>query len=421
MIKLYIKQAWNMLKENRIVGILSIAGTALSVAAVMLVILVYQVSYADYAPENHRFRSLYVNAFHAEEKAGGGGNNGRMGVRVLKELLYRLKTPEAVTGFSSLQMPIGMAGQKLAEKYTVKFTDPTFWTVFDFQFVGGAPFTQADFDAALHRAVITEETSRKLFGTVNGVGHSFRMNYEDYIVCGIVKDISTAASDAYAKIWMPYTVNESLMHGNSRYYEGTTGAFSACLLAHSPADFKKIRSELNYVLAQFNTGLSSTTTDFLAGPITQWDRLMGGNGFYPVKVGSFLARRGILIVFLLVLPALNIIGITLTQFRKQRSEIGVRKAFGARFFTLAEQVFIENMLVSVIGGILGLFIAYGLLSVCKSFLISSNMDLTTNMLLKPGTFLIAFFFTLLMNLISVGLPALRAARMKIVGALKDAE
>ena len=138
-------------------------------------------------------------------------------------------------------------------------------------------------------------------------------------------------------------------------------------------------------------------------------------------VTAFLTGRGALILFLLILPVLNIIGITLTQFRKRHGEIGVRKAFGANSLVLVKQVLTENLLVSFIGGFIGLLFAYGLLLLCKSFLISSSVDLTMEMLLKPFTFLLAFCITLLMNLLSVGLPALRVARMPIVSALRDAD
>lgn len=421
MYKLYIKQAWAILKENRIISSLSIAGTALSIAAIMLVVLVYQVIYADYAPENHRFRTLYVDAFQAGSKIDQGSNRGQMGVRVLRECLYDLKIPEAVTGISMMQMPVNLPGQKIVDKYPVKYTDTAFWKVFDFDFISGAPFTASDFDSGIHRAVMSESAARKVFGAADVVGRTFRINFEDYTVCGVVKDVSMAASSAYAKIWMPYTVNKALMEANVGYYEATTGAFTACILARSSADFSAIRNEAQRALARFNTTLKNTKTNFLAGPITQMDKLMGGNGFYPVKTAEFIASRGVLILFLLVLPALNIVGITLTQFRKRRSEIGVRKAFGAPFRVIVEQVLVENMLCSLIGGVIGLFLSYGLLSLCKNLLISNDVELTAGMLLKPGTFLLAFLFTLLMNLISVGIPAIRSARMPIVTSLNDVD
>mgnify|MGYP003095557725 CR=1 FL=1 len=50
MITIYLKQSYNLLKENRFVNGISIAGTALSVAAVMLINLVYQVIFLRMHP-----------------------------------------------------------------------------------------------------------------------------------------------------------------------------------------------------------------------------------------------------------------------------------------------------------------------------------------------------------------------------------
>ncbi|MDR0989276.1 MAG: ABC transporter permease [Prevotellaceae bacterium] len=420
MIALYFKQAWMLLRQNRLVSGLSIAGTALSVAAIMLVILVYQVSYADYPPESNRFRTLYLDGMEAHTLSGRN-YNGATGYRVLHEALYPLKTPQAVAALTnSGRNPINLPGEKLMRKFTIKYTDATFWRVLDFTFVQGAPFTQADFDAALHKAVISESTARRLFGTTEVVGRVFQRMQVDYTVCGVVREVSTAAVNAYADIWMPYTVRPELIHDFDRY-ENTTGGFGVLLLARSSSDFPAIRNELAQSLARFNASLAETTISYGEGPVTQWDKMMGGTCLDPANVGEFLSGRGFLLLFLLLLPALNIIGITLTQFRKRRSEIGVRKAFGARAGGLVKQIVTENMLYALIGGLFGLALAYVLLSCCKSFLISSTVELTGEMLIRPGTFLIALCVTLLMNLVSVGVPALRAGRMPIVRALNDEE
>lgn len=61
MIKQYIKQALQMLKENRLVSTISIAGTAISIAMIMVVVLIFQIQVANFSPENHRDRMLYVD------------------------------------------------------------------------------------------------------------------------------------------------------------------------------------------------------------------------------------------------------------------------------------------------------------------------------------------------------------------------
>ena len=99
--------------------------------------------------------------------------------------------------------------------------------------------------------------------------------------------------------------------------------------------------------------------------------------------------------------------------------MGVRKAFGATKGRLLTQVLCENLITTLIGGIIGIILSVVLLQLCKSFLLSKETVLTFEMLFKPVLFAAALFFTLLLNLLSAGLPAIRIAREQIVEALKE--
>ena len=332
MITIYLKQSYNLLKENRFVNGISVAGTALSVAAVMLIYLVYQVNFSAYAPESNRYRILFVNSLQACGSDGNPINNGGMSHKVVRECLYPLQMPEAVTAFTDRQLPVNIRGQQFYDKYTIKFTDDGFWKVFDFTFLSGVPFTHADWESGIRQAVISDKLARKLFGTVEATGQTLRMNYADYQICGVVKEVSQAAENAYGDVWVPYTVNSSLLKENVNYCEGTTGEFTSCILARSSSDFEPIRREMLKLQAAFNASLTNTKLDYMYSPYTQWQAVLGTNGFDRGTVGEWFKTTGATVLFLLLLPALNIIGITLTQFRKRRSEIGVRKAFGARSF-----------------------------------------------------------------------------------------
>ena len=78
MIKQYIKQSIQMLKENRLVSVISIAGTAISIAMIMVVVLVFQIQFANFYPENNRDRMMYVDS----------------GTEAVKECFYSLEIPE---------------------------------------------------------------------------------------------------------------------------------------------------------------------------------------------------------------------------------------------------------------------------------------------------------------------------------------
>ena len=60
--KQYIKQALYQLKENRLISIVCMVGTALAICMIMVIVLTLQIRIKDCVPEVNRSRSLYVKA-----------------------------------------------------------------------------------------------------------------------------------------------------------------------------------------------------------------------------------------------------------------------------------------------------------------------------------------------------------------------
>ena len=71
------------------------------------------------------------------------------------------------------------------------------------------------------------------------------------------------------------------------------------------------------------------------------------------------------------------------------------------------------------GGLIGIVLSVILLQLGKSFLLTKDTVVTFEMLFKPVLFAAALFFTLLLNLLSAGLPAIRISREQIVEALNN--
>ena len=90
MYKQYIKQAVQMLRENTLVSIISISGTALAIAMVLVMVLVFQIKSTGYAPESNRSRFMYVWGTEVGSKSPGGSdrNRGGMSSEVVKECFY---------------------------------------------------------------------------------------------------------------------------------------------------------------------------------------------------------------------------------------------------------------------------------------------------------------------------------------------
>ena len=109
------------------------------------------------------------------------------------------------------------------------------------------------------------------------------------------------------------------------------------------------------------------------------------------------------------------------------SELGVRKAFGATRNTLIRQILNENLVLTSLGGILGLIFSYLAVYAMRTWLFTNSQNIGTagdfslsmEALFSPMVFVLAFVFCLVINILSAGLPAWITARRTIVDSLID--
>lgn len=421
MYKQYIKQALQMFRENPLVSSISVAATALSIAVILVMVLVFQINSAGYSPVSNRERMLFVEGTTVTAKVKGDHNRGNMSSEVVKECFYSMKKPEAVSAYSSGERPLSLPGQQRYKEYRLIYTDPGYWKVMDYRFVEGSPFTEADFNAAIPKIVLSEKVAKSLFGSEKSVGKEVILDFVSYTVCGVVRDVSSLEMITYADAWLPYTCNDELMKLNSDYGEKMIGSFQVVLLAPTSADFDAVRAELDQQTKRYNESKVDYQVNFIDNPITQLDKAMGSGGFRKVDWKDYLVDAGAFLFLLLLVPALNLVGVIQSSVQKRREETALRKVFGARNSDLVLQVLTENMVMTTIGGLIGIVLSIVLLLLCQSFLLDGTLVLTPDKLFKPGLFLAAFLFTFLLNLLSAGIPAWRTTRQPVVDALKGSE
>lgn len=425
MIKHYFQQALYHLRENPIITWVSVAGTALAICMIMVLVITLQVRMVDCEPEVNRSRSLYVSAMAVRYKGTESMASGHMSVQTGKACFKPLSTAEAVTLISlpekvRASLP---AGAKLTADMVQ--TDEEFWHIFHFRFLSGKGFSKADSDAGIPCAVLSASVARRLFGTVDAAGQTLQLNHVDYRVSGVVADVSVLATSAYGQVWVPYNSTDA---AQIAWWENTMGQMKAVILARSTADFPAIREEVERLRTVYNAGLSDSEVLYRDQPDGAFANLYRKWGEMPDVKGTVL-RYVLVITILLLVPAINLSSMTLSRMRKRMSEIGVRKAFGATGGELVRQVFLENLLLSLLAGVLGLALSYGATFLLNGFLFGNNANaylngetsLTAGMLLSPWAFSAAFVFCLLMNLLSAGIPAWRASRMNIVDAINQKE
>jgi len=425
--KQYITQALALLRQHPIISAVSIIGTALAIFLIMLVVMMQQVKTAPFAPESNRDRFLHGHYLSIGNKEWGEGatSNGPMSVQTAKELWQSLKTPEAVTiyGAGVISTPVSLP-KKAASSFDLRQTDDVFWQVFDFTFIEGKPYDKATFDASIPVAVLSETVARVVFGTAEGVvGKEFLLSHAPYQVCGIVKDVSSLASSAYAQLWVPYTAGGL---DKDVWNDNHMGMMTCTLLAKSRKDFPIIREEANRRLEEYNQIIGTNGWKIIARN-RPYDQETNSVAYYANAEPNPAGERGqkfVIFLILLIVPAINISSMTQSRLRQRVSEIGVRRAFGSTRMEIMLQIMAENFIVTLLAGALGLAMSIVFAFAGSSMLFAQEYstslappEVDASMLLQLDTFLWAFFFCFVLNLLSSGLPAWRASRIGIVSAI----
>lgn len=419
-----------MLRDNKLLSLISILGTAMAICMIMVIVITYQLRVKNYSPEDNRDRTLYVRwggrSFSTENHG-----NGYLSLRTIKECLLPMKTPEAVSFFSPIRNQLAsLPGGKEKKDCLMLFTDDVFWEVFNFDFISGSPYTKAEVASGIKKAVITATMARHLYGTTDAVGQTIMISYKPYTVCGVVKDVSTIARTAYAEVWLPYSSVPTDMLADDAWAESITGWFHAVILARSPDDFDAIGQEMNNLLARYNSSLKEYKLSLYDQPDTQLELQIKGLGAVGPDKEKTILQYLLVIAILLLVPAINLSGTTLSQMRNRLSEIGVRKAFGATKGRLLVQILSENMFLTLLGGALGLVFSYIAIYLMRTWLLSNSFgavatvfggtpELSVGELFNPVIFLYAFLFCLLLNLLSAGIPAYRMSQKDVVEALNE--
>ena len=370
-IGLYFKQAWYNLRVNKVYSAVFIAGTAVSVALVMAFLTVLSSRVVNTAPETHRDRMLEINNLLQE------GDGGTLGLGVSPE--FGEKFLDSLPGVEcwTAVIPNRMGGpltfrdaQNKSCRAYASFVDRNFWKVFDFQFLAGRPLSESGMHGKAVDLVVSEAIARRLTGKVDAVGKEVFWNGRQFRICGVVRDVPMSAASAFAEAWIPideYGSDLNSVYG--RLFSGRSvfvGTGQVVILADDRSSFRKIRAEIEDRLEIFNNTEDSGFDLSLPQGIPSYvEDVFTQYGMHGDKrpASSFVWVGVAVLLLILLVPLFNLSGMVSSRMESRLTEFGTRKAFGARGGSIMSQITWENLLLTLIGGVLGLALSWILIEV----------------------------------------------------------
>lgn len=421
-----------MMRQNKLFSSIYITGTGLSIAFTMVLFIIYYVKFAPVYPEYNRNRTLVINKMNVTMKENPGNYSCNNGVSynvvdMLKGLPHLDKIGAASMVGNYLEFAITIPESNETYMPLANLTDRGFWDVFTFKFIDGKPYEQADVEAGLPKAVISEGLAKRVFNRTDVTGEYIDLDGKDVQICGVIEDASTATSITAGEIYLPLFFYEQLRPTPRDY--GLSGSIQLYLTAPSEKDVEALRLEVQEVFKQHNLQDKDLDNNLLNQPDIWWKNYFRTNCSHEPDIAK--AIRGILymLLALLFIPAMNLCGMISSRMDERLSEMGLRKAYGATNKSLIGQVLTENLLLTFIGGLSGLALAY-LITLMGGEVILNLMDedvtlfnslstqINMEMLINLPLFLTVFGICLLLNLISALVPTLLALRHPIIYSIQ---
>jgi putative ABC transport system permease protein len=406
MLKNYFKIAIAVLKRRKFFTFISLFGISFTLTILMVLTAFVDKVVNDKYPDKKRDRLLYVNGI--ELRGPQSKNGSALSFYFFTHYAGSLKTPVKIaisSGFAGTNTYVN--NKKIAINY--KYTNDAFWDVLDYDFVEGKPYTKQQIDNGEHVTVISEDIKKAYFGDMHSViGKYIEADNVKYRICGVVKSVPVTLYMMYSDIYLPYTVSKT--DNKSTSY---TGGYTGILMAPSKADVPAMQKEFEQMVSRMP--VPSKEFDhvyihadrFITGYVRTGDEEKSG-------VAIALLAIAIFVLFVMLLPTLNLVNINITRIMERSSEIGVRKAFGASSKTLVYQFLVENLILTLLGGFIGIILSFGIIQIINSANLIENLTLSVNL----TVLFFALLTCLIFGLLSGVYPAWRMSRLNVVTALK---
>ena len=394
------------LKANKLRSGLTTLGILIGVGAVILLIAVGQ---GSGAAVQSRINALGSNLLTVTRQAGGFGRaaSTRTGTQSRGS---NLTVSDAQLLASSDQDPdVGVVAPVASTSGTATYsgatttinqvvgTYPAYLPISNDAIASGSAFTADDVNQHRKVVVIGQTVVTNLFGTINPVGQTMQLGGVPYTVIGTLaaKGGASTFNDPDNLAIAPLTTVQDSLTGFGSLSEIAVQAVDADAANSAQAEVTSLLDESHHVTA--------TTQDFT---VTNQASLLSTA---QSTTQTFTVLLAAVAAISLLVGGIGVTNIMLVTVTERTREIGIRKALGAPRGAILGQFLIEAVVLSVIGGALGVIAGVA----GSRFTIDGIKPV-----LVPASILLAFGVSAVIGLVFGSLPANRAAKLHPIEALR---
>lgn len=387
---------------NKVRSFLTMLGIIIGVAAVITMISLGQ---GAKKTVSDRLEALGTNLIyirsgvpHARRVRGAAGTLQRLDEKDLKRLKAECTTVDHIV--PEIQGSQQVIYGNLNWNTTIIGTSPEYFELRNFKIAQGEKFTHRDANALSRVVVIGPKVAENIFENVNPVGKFIRIGRMRFRVIGVTqsKGISGGWLDYDDIALVPYTTAQKRIFGIDHLNRLIARLKDETMVQATYLEIEKILRRSHRLRPdQDNDFFIQSQSDFTAAREETAQTL------------TYLLA-GVALVSLIV-GGIGIMNIMLVSVTERTREIGVRMAVGARRLDILTQFVMEAVSLSLLGGIMGIFVGVG-----GSYALTEFFGWST--LIAPEAVALSFLFAFAVGIFFGIYPARKASLLDPIEALR---
>jgi putative ABC transport system permease protein len=397
--------AWRGLASNKLRSLLTMLGVIIGVAAVIVMI---SISAGTEKAIRDQITSLGSNLIYVQSAMTRGGPGQAPSGGLVYDDTFAIA--DSVNGVASVDVQQSSqetvkAGNVTLEDIVIQGTLTGFPSVRDMTLASGRYFTQEDIDRKNRVAVLGATLAQELFGDASPIGQVVTVDRTKLTVIGVFAQRGMVGStDFDSQLYTPITV----------VFQKFTPSFFARVMGDSVrmitveldegASIEDVTTQINLLLARRHD-LSLDDADWSI--MTQEDVISTRES----TTAAFRSLLAWVAGVSLVVGGIGIMNIMMVSVTERTREIGIRQSVGATPNDIRLQFLSEALLLSLVGGIIGV-----LAGILGTWVYGAVGDLTT--VIVPSSILLAFSSAAAVGVFFGYYPANKAAQLDPIQALR---
>lgn len=394
------KLAFQAIQRNPMRSFLTVLGVVIGVAAVIAMVTIGKGSTAQVTADVETFGANRLMLSPGQGRMGPGSDASSVQPFTLSDV------DKIVDQLSSIEIAVPTSTSQLVavfgnENYqtSVTGTDSGYLSVADWDLSSGRSFTDSD-ETGKAVCILGETVVEELFGNANPLGEDIRLENISCEVIGVLKakGASTFGTDQDDLVLIPFKTY-------TRRIAGSADVSMISLSMRDGVSTDRAVNDVTMLMREIRRIDPGEEDDFTVNTMEQLSSML--TGISDVLTGLLSAVAAVS----LLVGGIGIMNIMLVSVTERTREIGIRMAVGAQASQVLLQFLVEAIVLSVLGGAIGIALGMGYAAVGANVL---NIPFIPD----PGIIALAFVFSAAVGIVFGYFPARAAARLDPIEALR---